>query len=184
MEGTADVEEKLNDNEAKKCWRCGFQIPSGSICPICGAVNKVGVNPSSIRAAEPEKASQNGGTLPDGDDAKINDSASTQPGLKCQCSHSDNEFLAACQTNLKVTDITADVGQDGPSSRPNLHRSLEKVPQAMELNMQDMSVDESYQRAKKNRFEGIAALSDSYDGSTSSDETPHQQSAEDRRDYS
>jgi len=28
------------DDEDKKCWRCGYKV-SGSICAMCGAVNKL-----------------------------------------------------------------------------------------------------------------------------------------------
>lgn len=30
--------------EGKTCWRCGYNFPTGSICPMCGAVNKFAVN--------------------------------------------------------------------------------------------------------------------------------------------
>lgn len=44
MEG---VKNTLSE-ELKKCWRCGFKIPNGSICPMCCAVNKL-VAHESIR---------------------------------------------------------------------------------------------------------------------------------------
>lgn len=40
MEGTKDI---LSE-ECKSCWRCGFKFSSGSICPMCGAVNKLAVS--------------------------------------------------------------------------------------------------------------------------------------------
>src|SRR5271167_3166709 len=43
MEGVKD----MLSEEGKKCWRCGFKIPNGSICPMCGAVNKLAVNEST-----------------------------------------------------------------------------------------------------------------------------------------
>ena len=42
MEGA----KNMLSEERKKCWRCGFEIPNGSICPMCGAVNKLAVHES------------------------------------------------------------------------------------------------------------------------------------------
>lgn len=30
-----------DEDVVRKCWRCGHQIPTGSICLICSSVNKV-----------------------------------------------------------------------------------------------------------------------------------------------
>ena len=40
-----EVKDMLSEG-GKKCWRCGFKIVNGSICPMCGAVNKLAVHES------------------------------------------------------------------------------------------------------------------------------------------
>jgi hypothetical protein len=34
------VKGELREEEVKTCWRCGYKITSGSVCSMCGAVNK------------------------------------------------------------------------------------------------------------------------------------------------
>lgn len=35
-----DVKITFSNDDATKCWRCGYEIPTGSLCLICGTVNK------------------------------------------------------------------------------------------------------------------------------------------------
>lgn len=183
-EGAGNVEGKSRLDGGKKCWRCGFQISSGSICPICGAVNKMDIN-LPIGTAEPDKASRSTDSPSEGAKAKANanGSATTRSEFASQCGHTDNEFCVACHTSLKV-DTSEDVGPHGPhgphgpSPRPNLSRPSAKVSYSIDSNMQDIDAKDLNQRATKVRVGGMADMSCSYNDGIIFDETPYQHSAE------
>ena len=73
----------MSSEDGKKCWRCGFKIPNGSICLACGTVNDLKLQQSAKK------------TLPDedlGDDDKQKIFLNAKPAR-------DNEIEELSQPN-------------------------------------------------------------------------------------